>query len=140
MRPLDFLERAEEFFVASRQISQIGLLNWPRYQCACHAIELALKSWLSWKGQDEGQLRGYGHDLVAAMESATTQGLKLSGDTVRAIELLSPVHQELLPRYPMRTGQPIPTIEQFDSNVLELLEALCEALRGHRSHRAFVPY
>jgi hypothetical protein len=140
LRPSDFLERAEEFFVASRQIRQIGILNWPRYQCACHAIELALKAYLAWKGEDEAQLRDYGHDLDAAMHSAQRQGLTLSADTVRAIQLLSPVHKELLPRYPMRTGAPIPSIEQFDRNVLEVLEALCEVLRGHRSQRAFVPY
>lgn len=126
--------------MASHQIQQIGMLNWPRYQCACHAIELALKAYLAWKGETEKQLIAYGHDLDAAMQSAQHQGLKLSADTVRAIQLLSTVHRELLPRYPMRTGQPIPTIEQFDKNVLEVLEALCTALRGHRSHRAFVAY
>lgn len=139
-RPQDFLDRAEEFFVASRQIKGVGILNWPRYQCACHAIELGLKAWLSQKGENERQLRSYGHDLQAAMKSAVSQGLPLSADTVYAIDLLSPVHRELLPRYPMRTGQPIPTIEQFDANVLELLEALCEALRGDKAQRAFIDY
>jgi hypothetical protein len=130
--PGDFLERAEEFFVASRQIKQTGFLNWPRYQCACHAIELALKAWLAWKGETEAELRRYGHDLEAAMRAALSKGLVLTPTTIRAIELLSPVHLELLPRYPMHTGQPIPTIEQFDGNVLELLEAVCETLRGGR--------
>lgn len=140
MRPLDFLERAEEFFVASRQIGPVGFLNWPRYQCACHAIELALKAYLASKGECEHQLRAYGHDLDAAMQSAQRQGLVLRANTVRAIQLLSPVHKELLQRYPMRTGLPIPTIEQFDGDVMDVLETLCEALRGHRSYRAFVSY
>lgn len=126
--------------MASRQIGQVGFLNWPRYQCACHAIELALKAYLALKGESERQLRAYGHDLDAAMLSAQHQGLVLRADTVRAIQLLSPVHKELLQRYPMRTGLPIPTIEQFDGNVLDVLEALCEVLRGQRSHRLFLRY
>lgn len=140
LRAGDYLDRAEEYFVASRRIGDLGMLSWPRYQCACHAIELALKAFLAWKGEDEDQLRRYGHDLEAAMLATRANGLLLTPDTVHAVELLSPVHKELLQRYPMRTGQPIPTIEQFDGNVLEVLEAMCEILRGHKSHRAFVAY
>jgi hypothetical protein len=116
------------------------MFSWPRYFCLCHAIELGLKSWLAFKGEDEDRLRLYGHDLVQAIESAQRQGLTLGPYTVRAINLLSPVHKELLPRYPLRTGEPIPTIMQFEANAIEILEAACEAIRGDRSHRLYVRY
>ena len=114
--------------------------SWPRYFCVCHAIELALKAWLSFRGEDEKRLIGYGHDLQAAMSSAQAQGLSLSSDSVDAVGLLSPVHKELLPRYPLRTGKPIPTIEQFEVNAIEILEAACEAIRGDKSRRLYVAY
>jgi hypothetical protein len=138
--PLDFLERAEEFFEASQRVGQQGIFSWPRCFCICHAIELGLKAWLAFKGEDEARLRGYGHDLNDAMESAQRQGMTLSSNTVRAVNLLSPLHAELLPRYPLRTGEPIPTPGQFEPNVIEILEAACEAIRGDRSHRAWIRY
>jgi HEPN domain-containing protein len=125
LRPLDLLARAEEFFSASSQIVHgQDFLEWPRYFCLCHAIELALKAWLAFKGEDEARLRDYGHDLKEAMESAQGRELSLSPTTVRAINLLSPVHKQLLPRYPVRTGEPIPSIRQFEKNADEILKAV----------------
>jgi len=138
--PLDLLERAEDFFDASRRVGNtVRLPSWPRYFLLCHAIEVALKAWLAWSGESAKRLEHYGHDLDKLVAVAQTRGFTGSGSAVNDIRLLSPVHKEHLARYPLRTGAPIPMIEQFEGTAVELLEAGCAA-RGHAKRRLFVSY
>lgn len=44
----------------------------------CHAIELALKSFLVSAGVDKSELRHMGHDLLRCMEKARELGLRIS--------------------------------------------------------------
>jgi hypothetical protein len=45
LMPYEFLERAEEFYQAYRDLPARSPPSWPRYFMLCHSIELALKAY-----------------------------------------------------------------------------------------------
>lgn len=120
---MSFLQRAEEFFAACRQLPDRQPPSWPRYFLFCHAIELALKAYLTLHGLDilTLQKKPYGHNLKELLKEAANRGLG-SGPLARGdIELLDEAHTKYWPRYPKHDGKPILVIDQFEPYLVELL-------------------
>jgi hypothetical protein len=88
------------------------LHDWPRYFLLCHAIELALKAYLAYKGATYGQLKGFKHNLTELVTRATQEGLSLTQATQMAIDILHEAHSKFWHRYPTPEGGPwsFPTI------------------------------
>jgi hypothetical protein len=104
--------------------------SWPRYFLLCHAIELALKAFLTLHGASEPDLKKIGHDLKKLLKHAEKFGLKLTPDTQHAIERLARAHKEHWARYPREDdGEAVVyAIEQFEKNAAELLQKVRVAI------------
>lgn len=60
----------------------------PIFILLCHALELALKSYLSSKGVESEELRkNYGHDIEKLLKCSIEHGLLLKDDTLDLIEI-----------------------------------------------------
>ena len=66
---LDFLGRADEFWLAYRDLPKRAPPGWPRYFLLCHSIELALKAYLALRGVSVRDLRDtkLRHDIKALL-------------------------------------------------------------------------
>jgi hypothetical protein len=72
---IGMLNLGNSFFNAATIIKE-STLYWPTYYLYCHAIELALKSFLHFKGMDEKGLRNIGHNLIKAWNECSSYGIK----------------------------------------------------------------
>jgi hypothetical protein len=124
--PYDLLDRARQFLRAFGELpaDRYPPHDWPRYFMLCHAIELALKAYLAYKGATYQQLKGFGHNLTEALTRATNKGLSLTADTQWKINNLNQAHTEFWHRYSDEDGGPwmFPTIGQFEGAARELIE------------------
>lgn len=77
--PLDLIARAEEFFQAFKDLPKRTPPSWPRYFLLCHAIELALKAFLTRQGVTASRLKQIDlrHDLANLLAEAVNLGLAL---------------------------------------------------------------
>lgn len=122
---LDFLELSEQFFQAFRDLPTRPPPSWPRYLLLSHAVELALKAYLTWRGVAEVTLiKDYGHKLSKLIKDATDQGLTIDAKAREWLDLLDAPHHQMRHRYPKWTAEPLPTIEQFEPHVAALLRAV----------------
>jgi hypothetical protein len=130
---LDLLERAEEFYQAYRDLPRRKPPSWPRYFMLCHAIELALKAYILFRGQrtmSQLEKQELGHKLDKLLSEAVTAGL-LVGILARSeIELLNEAHTKYWARYPKKDDKPVFVIDDFEVYAVELLRAIATSLRG----------
>lgn len=127
----DLLQRAEEFYQAYRDLPVGKPLSWPRYFMLCHAIELALKAYLTGRGHTTYDLRkGFGHDLEKLLTVAINSGLPLGVLARSEIERLNEAHTKFWPRYPQEERKLIFLIEPFEPYAVELLYHVANFLRG----------
>jgi hypothetical protein len=132
LRPIEYLEYAEQFFNAFGRLPQGLPPSWPRYFLLCHSIELALKAYLAAHGATPSQLKGFGHKLKKLLKKATKKGLSLSAQAKDQIRLLDKVHANFWHRYPPDRGsiKDLPLIDHFVPAVRELHQAVGVAVRG----------
>jgi hypothetical protein len=121
--------RAREFEKAYYAVPETPPFSWPRYFLLCHAIELALKAFLTLHGVSEDDLMyDFGHDLKKLLKHAERHGLKLTPETQEAIKRLARAHKEHWARYPREDITVVFAIEQFEKNAAELLEQVRAAI------------
>jgi len=103
----------------------------PVYYLFLHAIEMALKSYLSFHGVDEDGLRKIGHDLETAWLEAKELGIcKLCSDCLElqeCIQIIGPIYggQQLEYFYPGRKRLPAAErIHNSSSNIISALDKL----------------
>jgi hypothetical protein len=129
--PRDFLERAEEFYQAYRDLPITPPPSWPRYFMLCHSIELALKAYLTARGYSPTELRGeFGHDLTRLLTEAVSAGLPLGVLSRSEIEPLDEAHRKFWARYPNEIGKPVFVIDGFETYARELLLHVANFIRG----------
>jgi hypothetical protein len=130
LRQFDYLERAEQFYIAFDDLPKRPPPSWPRYFMLCHAIELALKAYLAAHGTTAQQLKDFRHDFTALLKETTNKGLSLSASTQQGIKDLQEAHEKFWHRYPKEDGKPVFVIKQFKPAAHELLDSVSKALRG----------
>lgn len=131
LRPSEHLQLAKDFFQAYRDLPpRIPPRSWPRYLMLCHAVELALKAYLFHHGAKPKDLRAQGvrHSINELLTRATKKGLSLTPALQSDIGLLHEAHEKFWPRYPKEDAKPVYTIEQFESPVRHLLDAVTAAV------------
>lgn len=131
LRPGDHLRLAEDFYQAFRHLHRrYPPQSWPRYFMLCHAVKLALKAYLFYRGKTPKELKALKlrHSLKALLTEATNAGLSLSMSAQNDIALMDEAHEEFWHRYPKEDGKPVYTIEQFRSPARELLDAVSAAV------------
>ena len=131
LRPGDHLRLAEDFYQAFRDLPRhYPPQSWPRYFMLCHAVELALKAYLFYRGKTPMELKApkLRHSLKELLTEATNSGLSLSTSVQNDIALMDEAHEEFWHRYPKEDGKPVCTIEQFESPARELLDAVSAAV------------
>lgn len=130
--PFDALDRAEEFFTAFRQLPQLPRgrwISWPRYFLLCHAVEMALKSFLASRGVPVERLeqKNYGHKIDRLVKRAIRKGLDI-GNASTELKKLGEAHSNHWARYPHDSGKPVFAVENFEPYVEELIEAVSQAI------------
>jgi HEPN domain-containing protein len=131
LRPGDHLRLSEDFYQAFHDLPRRHPpQSWPRYFMLCHAVELALKAYLFYRGKTPKELKApkIRHSLKELLTEATNAGLLLSTSAQNDILLMDEAHEEFWHRYPKEDSKPVYTIEQFDSPARELLDAVSVAL------------
>lgn len=127
LRPHEFLRLADDFHRAYLNCIELKPPNAPKYFLGCHAIELALKSYLLSVGvpiEDITDVQKYGHDIDKLLDDALEKQLKLSEDDIAHIRRLNEVHSRFWNRYPIETADPIYIVDQNDSAISNLLKAV----------------
>jgi hypothetical protein len=128
---LDFFALATQFMNAYRTSPSSRHPDWPRYFQFCHAIELALKAFLAYKGLTRKKLasKKFGYNLDVLLNKTREFGLQLNKhDTLSNIALLNEAHTEYWPRYPRQTGKPVPVIDNFEGDAEDLFASVRTAL------------
>jgi hypothetical protein len=127
---LELAQRAGEFFRAYKELTPTPPPSWPRYFLICHAIELALKAYVgARRALTQHELRAeFGYGFAKLLTEAVSLGLALRPDTVRKLALLDEAHKAYWAHYPRESGDPVWVIEFFELRVVELLEAVSEAV------------
>jgi hypothetical protein len=94
MIAFDYLQRAEEFYQAFKDLRPRPPVNWPRYFVLCHSIELALKAFLLRSGIQPDDLRKHPirHDIEALIREAEKYSLPLAQSAKDGLILLSRAH------------------------------------------------
>jgi hypothetical protein len=131
-----YLEGAEDFYQAFRGLPpRHPPQSWPRYFMLCHAVELALKSYLALHGATPQQLResGLRNNLTELLTRSVSAGLSLTASAQSDIKLLQEAHEKFWHRYPKGDGAPVFIIEQFEPATRELPNRVSVALRGGAS-------
>jgi hypothetical protein len=139
----DALELAEEFYEAFRQLPATGPrgISWPRYFLLCHAIELALKSFLAWHGAAAEDLqKRFRHKIEPLMTEAVSKDLSIGKLAATEIMQLDEAHAKHWPRYPHKEMKPIFVIDPFEPYVVELLRSVSTTIRGSGVSAPFVRY
>lgn len=131
LKSMDHLRLAEDFYQAFRDLPpRTPPQSWPRYFLLCHAVELALKAYLTYRGKTPKELKDpkIRHSLKQLLSEATNAGLSLSASAQGHIALLNEAHEEFWHRYPREDGKPIYTIDQFEPVARELLDSVAAAV------------
>ena len=127
---LNYLERAEEFMQAFRNLQADPPPAWPRYFLLTHAVELALRTYLIQTGVPDGKLRGppLRHNLKQLLIDSVNAGLPVRPAARREIELLDEAHRRFWHRYPREVTKPVFVIDYFEAHGTELLQAVRRSL------------
>jgi hypothetical protein len=136
--PLDLLERAEEFLEAFHQLPPEQevrrWISWPRYFLLCHAVELALKAFLSRQGIAEETLRKcFGHKIDKLVAEAMSRSLGIQQLHADKLKRLSEAHAgpDYRSRYPLNVGSVVFATDNVDQGAVpELFRAVAISIRG----------
>jgi hypothetical protein len=100
----------------------------PVYYLFLHAVELALKSYLSFHGVDEDGLRKIRHNLKAAWRQSRDLGIcKLCSDCrelQECIEIIGPIYRGKELEYFYPGGRRLPVIDHIRATSEEIITAL----------------
>jgi hypothetical protein len=127
LRSHEFLRLAHDFYEAYLNCIELMPPNAPKYFLGCHAIELALKSYLLSAGEPIEAVTNtqkYGHDIDKLLNGALEMKLLLSQDDIDHIRLLNEVHSQFWNRYPIEWGASIYIVDQNDNAIANLLKAV----------------
>jgi hypothetical protein len=141
--PITVFLSGESFF-RSAQYLRRGLetkelrlrFEMPAYYLYSHALELTLKAFLRCKGVHSNHLRShkFGHKLQVLWDACVAEGLRSHPVTdafiKQAVELLDPFATDFEFRYVKIGFKQLPTLEDVESAVADLLAAVrphCEA-------------
>ena len=127
LRSHEFLRLAYDFHRAYLNCIELMPPNAPKYFLGCHAIELALKSYLLSVGvpiEDIVNVQKYGHDIDKLLNDALEKNLILTEDNIGHIRRLNEVHSKFWNRYPIEWADPIYIVDQNDSAISNLLKAV----------------
>ena len=127
LRSHEFLRLAHSFYEAYLNCIELMPPNPPKYFLGCHAVELALKSYLLSVGVPIEAIvntREYGHDIGKLLDDALNKKLILSQADIDHIRRLNEVHSQFWNRYPIEWGVPIYIVDQNDSAIAHLLKAV----------------
>ncbi len=127
----DYLDLADEFMRAFRNLPPGTPPSWPRYFLLCHSIELALKAYLAAQGVPPSELKNtFGHDLKELLTEAIRLGLAIDVPARTEIELLNEAHTKYWPRYPREDAKPVFVIDHFEPYAAELLQLVRSSIQG----------
>jgi HEPN domain-containing protein len=108
-----FIHDAETFANAAKSLSDFRTFG-PRYYLFCHAIELALKSYILASGGDLSELRNLGHNLVKALKRAKQLGFTPADKDLKLfVDWLNPYHHNHEFRYPKLGFKRVPRAEDL---------------------------
>lgn len=124
-RPYEFLRLAYQFHAAYVNCVDITPMNTPKYFLGCHAIELALKSFMLMNGvQIEDCYKKYGHSIKKSLNKCLKLGLILGQNDVDHITRLDKAHSSFWNRYPIEWAPAIYVVDQNDNAIANLLKAV----------------
>lgn len=124
-RSYEFLRLARQFHEAYVNCVDISPMNTPKYFLGCHAIELALKSYLLMKGVDiEDCYKKYGHSIKKALNKCLKLGLILDENDITHLKRLDKAHSLFWNRYPIECAPEIYVVDQNDIAIANLLKAV----------------
>jgi hypothetical protein len=108
--------------------------NWPKYFLITHAIELAIKAYITSR-EDVGAPAPAGkhpanHDLVGLYDYAVFYGLERNPALTVDLPHLSELHQIHYARYPQANVKPVALIAQYDDLVDQLFADVGKAIGG----------
>lgn len=127
LRSHEFLRLAQNFYEAYLNCIELIPPNAPKYFLGCHAVELALKSYLLSVGvpiESITNSREYGHDIDKLLDDALEKKLILSQEDIDHIRSLNEAHSQFWNRYPIEWGDPIYIVDQNDDAIANLLKAV----------------
>ncbi len=133
LRQFDYLDLANQFYQAFCDLpGRPPPQSWPRYFMLCHAIELALKSYLIAHGATTQQLtqKTFRHSMTELITQAIDKGLSLTETTRDDIKRLHEAHEKYWHRYPKENAKPVFIIEQFEPAARELLDRVAATIHG----------
>ena len=138
LSPIVFAQQAQQFLNAAER-EQAGAkmqMSLPAYFLAGRAIELALKSYMLLKGENEQSLRRVSHDLAKALDEATRLGLSSvlpiepeSDEAVRWINNYYSIKDLEYPTTGYKSYPPIHYLIDFCNSLLKALEGGLRAWR-----------
>jgi hypothetical protein len=128
----NYLDDAEAYLVAARQLDDHPGHFSPKYFLLSHAVELALKAYVLAKGDAERETRKIRHDLDAALSRAVALGLTSSTELQNVVRLVAPPHRD----YSFRYGNSSQThilrrADNFEATVSALISDVSAALPEH---------
>ena len=138
LSPVVFAQQAQQFLdAASReQASAKVQISLPAYFLAGRAIELALKSYMLLKGEDERSLRRVSHDLAEALDEAVRLGLPsvmaVAPESDEAVRWINDYYSIKDLEYPTTGYKSYPPIHYLIDFCNSLLKALQPVLRAWR--------
>jgi hypothetical protein len=127
LRPNEFLRLAQNFYAAYLNCIDLMPPNAPKYFLGCHAVELALKSYLLSVGVEIDTIvspKNYGHDIDKLLDAALDKKLILCESDIDHLRRLNEVHSQFWNRYPIEWGVPIYIVDQNDDAIANLLKAV----------------
>jgi hypothetical protein len=132
--PQRYLARGRQFRrVAMHLVDMDGPEpNWPKYFLLTHAIELAIKAYISSR-EDAGApapaaKEPANHDLLGLYDYAVLYGLKRSPLVTNDLPHISDLHQVHYARYPQTSVKPVAMISQYDDLADELFADVQKAI------------
>lgn len=127
--PMQYMHRARQFRRAAMQMSDYvnGEQFWPKYALLTHAIELALKAFVSVStpsgvplGREPKQ-----HDLLGWYQLAVNCGLPHDTTIEENVDYLNELHRIHYMRYPQRLSTPVPDLSAIaDATANYLLDEI----------------
>jgi hypothetical protein len=124
-----FLTEAEDYHAAATTLGDSYFS--PSYFLLCHALELALKSFILSSGGNVAEPKKLSHDLRKALARAQELGLSPNDSRVeQAIGWLAPFHQDMSFRYRQSGHKNLPALKELT----EIVEALIAQIRPIVQH------
>lgn len=148
---IGFLRFSKEFKAAAKTLGQKGpqehLYGSVPHYLLCHALELLLKAYLKTVGQNDHDLKTYGHNLEKLLREAKNKGLdkhvSLIKSEVRVISKINPYYKEKQLEYLVPIGiRSFPSLCELESvfdRLCMAIEPLCKqdsALRAKKQNQS----